>query len=49
MRIKGLVLLAVMVVVTVIYLAGENFGCSGRSRSDGKPARDVPAVSTEKK
>jgi hypothetical protein len=38
MRIKGLVLLAVMIVVTVIYLAGENFGCSGRAKSNGRPA-----------
>lgn len=49
MRIKGLVLLAVMIVVTVLYLAGENFGCSGPSKSNGKPARDIPAPAADKK
>jgi hypothetical protein len=49
MKIKGLVLLAVMIVVTVLYLVGENFGCSGRSKSDVKSVRDVPVSSAEKK
>jgi hypothetical protein len=38
MRIKGLVLLGVMIVVTVIYLAGGKFGCSGWAKSNGRPA-----------
>jgi hypothetical protein len=49
MRIKGLVLFAVMIVVTVIYLLGENFSCSGRPKGAGGPDRDVPAPSAEKK
>jgi hypothetical protein len=49
MRIKGLILFAVMVVVTAIYLAGERFGCSGRSNTVGESSRAVPAPSFEKK
>lgn len=49
MKIKGLVLLAVMIVVTFIYLAGEQFRCSGPSRTDVTPVREAPPASAEKK
>jgi hypothetical protein len=49
MRIKGWVLLAVMIVVTVIYLTGEHFGCSGSSKLGDKPAGKIPPAASETK
>jgi hypothetical protein len=49
MRIKGLVLLGVMIVVSLIYLLSEDFNCSGRTKMDGKKTGDISAVDVEKK
>lgn len=47
MRIKGLVLLGIMIVVTVIYLMGENFSCSGSAKVGDKPAGKIPPAPSE--
>jgi hypothetical protein len=49
MRIKGLVLLGVMIVVSLIFFLSEGSNCSGRTKMDGKKTGDVSAVKVEKK
>ena len=49
MRIKGLVLLGVMIAVTIIYLfAGDFKGCTG-ARVGDQPTRDFKTVAPEKR